>query len=95
MSSYCQFCKEQHPVQDCVELKPCGHYQCRESAAAYIQAQLTKNSAILSCQVMGCASEFSQRLVRELCSRGDYLRYSELAGKHALVNHVDTHTLIL
>jgi hypothetical protein len=33
--------------------------------------------------------------VRNLCSRQDYLLYAELAGKHALVQHVDETNLIL
>ena len=92
---YCQFCREEHNAEDCIEMKPCGHCQCRESAAAYIQIQLAKNIAILRCQVIGCSSEISQRQVRTLCSREDYLHYAELAGKHALVQHVDEENLIL
>lgn len=76
-------------------MKPCGHCQCRESVAAYIQTQLAKSISVLHCQVIGCSSEISQRHVRNLCSREDYLHYAELAGKHALVQHVAEGNLIL
>ena len=87
-SCICVFCKGEEPTSECVQFKPCNHWQCRESLTAYIQDSLSRNISVLRCQGLGCDSAVPHRVVRQLCSEKFYLRYVELAGKHALVQLV-------
>lgn len=87
-SCICLCCKVEEPISECVQFKPCNHWQCRESLLAYIQESLSRNISVLKCQGIGCNSQVPHRVVRQICDHQLYLRYVELTGKHALVQLV-------